>query len=59
MDKALFYLFVLSLFLMGLVYYVGLTSDAPSVLNFIKGLIYAATGRDNTGKFSSYPVVAK
>ena len=58
MDRALFYIFVLSLVLIGLAYYVGLTSDVPSVANGLRSLIYSVTGRTSSGNFAGYPKAA-
>ena len=58
MDKALMYIFVLSLVLIGLAYYVGLTSDVPTIAAALQSLIYSVTGRDNNGKFAGYPKAA-
>lgn len=58
MDKALFYIFVLSLVLIGLAYYVGLTSDVPSIANGLRSLIYSVTGRNSSGNFAGYPKAA-
>lgn len=55
MDRALFYIFVLSLVLIALAYYVGLTSDLPVVANALQKVIFAVTGRTSKGKFASYP----
>lgn len=49
-DKLLFYLFILSLFAMGLIFYVGLQADAGSVLGGLQGLWNGAMGRVN-GRF--------
>lgn len=58
MDRALFYIFVLSLVLIALAYYVGLTSDVPKVANAIRSLLYSVTGRNNHGNFAGYPAAA-
>ena len=58
MDKALMYIFVLSLVLIALAYYTGLTSDVPSVANGLRSIIYSVTGRNNSGNFAGYPKAA-
>lgn len=52
---ALGYIFFLSILLLVLVYYVGLTQDLPTVKDFIVSLIYSATGRNSQGAFAQYP----
>lgn len=54
-DKSIRDLFLISLFLVAVVYFVGLTSDVSTVFTSLSGLINTATGRDSTGKFAGYP----
>lgn len=58
MEKALFYIFVLSLVLIGLAYYVGVQTDAPALANAIQSIVYAVTGRTSSGSFAGYPKAA-
>lgn len=50
-DKALWYIFALTLVLMLLVYYVGVKSDAGAVGDTITSIVRAVTGNNN-GKYS-------
>ncbi len=58
MERALWYVFVLSLVLVALAYYVGLKSDAQSLGAAFNQLIYALTGRSSSGSFAGYPAAA-
>ena len=58
MQKALFYIFILSLVLVGLAYYVGVQTDAPALKDAIVGIIYGVTGRNSQGNFAGYPKAA-
>lgn len=58
MEKALWYVFILSLVLVALAYYTGLKSDAASLGAAFQSLIYAVTGRNNQGTFAGYPKAA-
>lgn len=58
MGKALFYVFILSLVLVGLAYYVGVQTDAPALGNALQSIIYAVTGRNSSGNFAGYPKAA-
>ena len=55
MEKALWYIFILSLVLVALAYYVGLKSDSKALGTAFTNLIYALTGRSSGGKFAGYP----
>ena len=48
-DKLLFFLFILSLFAMGLIFYVGLSTDANTFFSGLKGLWSQAMGLTNGG----------
>jgi hypothetical protein len=50
-----FYLFVLSLVLIGLAYYVGLKSDATAIGAQVNSLGLTFTGRNSAGAFAGYP----
>lgn len=54
-DKMLWYIFVLSLVLIGVVYYVGVQTDAGAFASFIQTVGYMATGRKKDGTFAAYP----
>lgn len=55
MDKLITYLFLLSLLLIAVAYYVGLKSDASTVLAGANNILQTATGRNSAGTFASYP----
>jgi hypothetical protein len=55
MEKAMFYIFVLSLVLVGLAYYVGLSTDAATFFAGARNLVSTATGRNAAGQFAAYP----
>lgn len=54
-NRALFYGFVLALVLIAVVYYIGLSTDAPALASSMRTLVYAFTGRNSSGKFADYP----
>jgi hypothetical protein len=54
-DRAMFYIFVLSLILVSVAYYVGSTSVLNSLGTNIGSLILTSTGRNSSGTFSAYP----
>lgn len=54
-DKTLWYLFILSLVLIGVAYYTGLKSDAGAFASAINKLGLTFTGRNSQGTFSAYP----
>jgi hypothetical protein len=54
LDTGVRDIFILSMFLIAVVYFVGLSSDAKSILGGLTSLIYTATGRDSTGKYVGY-----
>ena len=58
MERALFYIFILSLVLDGLAYYVGVQTDAPALANALQQIVYSVTGRNNQGNFAGYPKAA-
>ena len=58
MSKALFYIFILSLVLVGLAYYVGVQTDAPALADAFRSIIYSVTGRNSSGNFAGYPKAA-
>ena len=58
MEKALWYIFILSLVLIALAYYVGVQTDAPALANAIQQIVYAVTGRNSSGSFAGYPKAA-
>lgn len=57
-DKALWYIFALSLVLVMLAYYVGVKTDAGALGDALRSLIYAVTGRNSSGGFAGYPKAA-
>lgn len=56
LDKALFYIFVLSMILVVVAYYAGSTSVLQQLGQSLSSIILTATGRDSNGKFAAYPV---
>ena len=58
MKKALWYIFILSLVLIALAYYVGVQTDAPALAAAIQKIVYAVTGRNSSGSFAGYPKAA-
>jgi hypothetical protein len=48
-------MFLLFALLIGVAYFVGLSTDANSFGNTLVKLIYAGTGRNNLGQFAPYP----
>lgn len=57
-DRALFYIFALSLLLIALAYYTGLQTDAAALKNALVSILYAVTGRNSEGNFAGYPKAA-
>lgn len=57
-DRALYYIFILSLVLVALAYYTGLQTDAGALKNAFTSIIYAVTGRNSSGNFAGYPKAA-
>lgn len=58
-EKALTYGFLLSLLLIAVVYFIGLSTDAGALAKALQQLIYSVTGRTSTGQFAAYPGGAK
>lgn len=57
-DKLLWYIFVLSAFLIAVVYFVGLSTDAKTVLGAGQSFLNTVTGRKSDGSFAGYPTGA-
>lgn len=55
LDKALFYIFVLSMILVAVAYYAGTTSVLKQIGTSVGSLIMTATGRTSSGQFANYP----
>ena len=55
LDKALTYIFWLSLILVAVAYYAGTTKVLNSIGTNVGSLILTATGRDTNGNFAAYP----
>ena len=55
LDKALTYIFWLSLILVAVAYYAGTTKVLSSIGTNVGSLILTATGRDANGNFAAYP----
>lgn len=55
MDRTTVYIFVLLLFLIAVVYYVGTSSVGLSGAKAFQQVAYALTGRTNSGSFAGYP----
>ncbi len=58
MDKALTYIFILSLVLIGVAYYVGLSTDAQAFIAGLNTLGLTFSGRNQQGQFAGYPTGA-
>ncbi len=54
-QQALKYWFWISLFLIAVVYFAGLTTDAESMGGLINKLAKTFTGRNDAGEFAGYP----
>ena len=54
-DKALTWIFGISLVLILVAYYVGTKSTVGAFSQAIDSLLLTLTGRDASGKFASYP----
>lgn len=48
-------IFLLSALLIAVAYFAGLATDINVFATNLVSLLYAVTGRDNTGKFAAYP----
>lgn len=48
-------IFIVSVLLVIVVYFVGFATDVTTVSTATKNLIYAATGRNAAGQFQNYP----
>ena len=57
-DRALFYIFVLSLILIGVAYYVGSTKLLNAIGANVGSLVLTSTGRTQSGQFAAYPTGA-
>jgi len=57
-DRALYYVFILSLVLVALAYYTGLQTDAGALKSAFVSILYAVTGRNASGNFAGYPKAA-
>ena len=55
LDKALTYIFWLSLILVAVAYYAGTTRVLDSLGKNVGSLILVSTGRDANGQFAGYP----
>lgn len=54
-DKALQYIFILSLILVVVAYYAGTTKVLSTIGQQLGSIILVSTGRDASGKFAGYP----
>lgn len=54
-NRALAYGFFLAVLLVLVVYFVGVSTEAPALASAIRTLIYSVTGRNTQGNFASYP----
>lgn len=59
MDRALFYAFAISVLLVVVVYFVGVTTDATALGKSINSLLLTVTGRTSNGQFAAYPANPK
>jgi hypothetical protein len=55
LDKDVYYGFIIMLVLVLVVYYIGTTSVGQTLYTGIVQIVYALTGRTNTGNFAAYP----
>ena len=55
MDKAVTYIFWLSLFLIAVAYYAGTTKVLNAVGTNVGSVILTSTGRNAAGQFANYP----
>jgi hypothetical protein len=55
MDRALTYIFWLSLFLIAVAYWVGTTNVINTTGQNLGSLILTSTGRNSKGQFANYP----
>lgn len=54
-NRVLLYMAILSGLLIISVYFVGFATDTTSGLSALRGLVYAITGRTQSGTFADYP----
>lgn len=54
-DKALNYIFILSLVLIAVAYYAGTTNVLNSIGSNLGSIILKSTGRNAQGNFANYP----
>ena len=55
LDKALHYIFILSLVLIAVAYYAGSTKVLSTIGSTLGSLILTSTGRNAQGNFANYP----
>lgn len=55
LDKAMRYIFILSLILVAVAYYAGSVRVLDSIGKNVGSLIMTSTGRDANGNFAAYP----
>lgn len=55
MGKLIFYIFILSLVLIGVAYYAGVQTDATAFSGAFNSGIQTLTGRNGQGNFAAYP----
>ena len=55
MDRVLFYGFAISVLLIVVVYFVGVSTDAQSLGGEVNSLLKTSTGRTANGQFAQYP----
>jgi type III secretory pathway component EscU len=55
LDKAMYYIFVLSLILVVVAYYAGSTKVLTALGTQVGSLIMTSTGRTASGQFAAYP----
>jgi hypothetical protein len=58
MNDSIRYIFLLCALLIAGAYFIGVSTDAATLISGLTGLVNALTGRDATGKFAAYPVKA-
>lgn len=58
-DKLILYIALLSALLIGVVYYLGVQTDAATFGSVFNTLLLTATGRNAQGQFANYPTTQK
>ena len=54
-NRNAWYVFIIFLFMIGLVYYVAVVKEVPVLTNAFVQLGYAVSGRNSQGNYPNYP----